>query len=436
MLGDCLDRKVIMELLDKLIRPESYYADEKEIRELRFKAIKAAHKYHYENNQFYRKHCKSKGIGDEITEKDLPKLLIPSEVYKSYPMDFPEENVREFTNWLRGVSSVEIPEIEGKPRSLDDMLERFDRKGLLLGFSSGTSGRMTFLPRDKFTQEMLVKSYVATVDANVKLEKGKEYFILGIPKKSYLQIAWNGRNTSNAISPGNVFYAFEELSADIVRIRTGKLKNFKERIMRKLISLMLPRVERKAEEKLIKKLQEFKGRRVIFLAPPWMIANVARKIIERGIDARLREDSIISSTGGFKGRKPIDRKELNRLIEEAFGVSADRYTDLYGMTESNSIIMECFAGHVKHFPPWIEPILFDEQLEPIEPHGKTVGRYGFIEPSSLSFPGFILTGDRITVDWDGCDQDNLNGPVVLNIERITGVEERGCAGVLSRTFEG
>ncbi len=423
-------------MLDNLVRPEQYRANLKEVKNLRLKAIKAAHKYHFENNEFYNKHCKAIGTGSEIDEKNFYQVLIPSEVFKSYPMDFPEENVEEFVKWLQGVSSIKVPAIDGSFKSLDDMLYEFDRRGILLGFSSGTSGRMTFLPRDKLTQNNLIKSYIATVNANVKLEMGKEYFVLGIPGKSYLQIAWNGRSVAEAISPGNVFYAFDELKADIVRIRTGVIKNFKEKLIGKLAGFMLPRIEKKAEEKILNKLKELKDRRIIYLAPPWILANVANRILDNGIDVKLHEDSIISSTGGFKGRKAIDRKELNKLLEEALGISSDRYTDLYGMTESNSIFMECFSNHVKHIPPWIEPFLLDDQLEPIEPHGKTTGRFGFIEPSALSYPGFILTGDKVTIDWDGCDSDDLNGPVILEIERLKGVEERGCAGVLSRTFEG
>jgi len=423
-------------LIDQLIRSDLYKADYDEVKKLRIKAIKAAHKYHFENNMFYKRHCKAIGIGKEIYEKDLYQVLVPSEVFKSYPMDFPEENVSEFIEWLRGISTIKIPNIYGSFKSLDNMLYEFDKKGVLLGFSSGTSGRMTFLPRGKKTQEYLVRSYISTVTANVKLEMGKEYFVLGIPKKSYLQIAWNGRNVAETISPGNVFYAFDELKADIVRIRTGMTKNFKEKLISSLAGFMLPRVERKAEERILNKLLELKGRRIIFLAPPWILANIAKRILDKGVEVRLHEDSIISSTGGFKGRKVIDRKELNKLLEEALGINSDRYTDLYGMTESNSIFMECFANHVKHIPPWIEPILLDDQLEPIEPHGKTTGRFGFIEPSALSYPGFILTGDKVTIDWDGCDADDLNGPVILSIERIKGLEERGCAGALSRTFEG
>ena len=196
---------------------------------------------------------------------------------------------------------------------------------------------------------------------------------------------------------------------------------------------MLPRIEKSAIKKMASKLNELKEQRVIFLAPPFLIVETARYILEAGIDIKLRENSIIASTGGFKGRAVTSRKEMNKLIEEAFRISSHNYLDLYGMTESNSIIMECTEANLKHIPPWKEVFLFDENLEVIEPHGKVTGRYGFIEPSSTSFPGFILTGDRITVDWDGCSECNKTTPVVVNIERLPTEEGRGCSGVLAKT---
>ena len=427
----------LKEILNKLITPENFFKDPEEVKKLRLKAIKAAHKHHYKNNPYYHKMCKSKEIGEDITEKDLPQLLIPDKVFKSYPMEFPEDAPLEFKKWLSKVTSVDIERINiTKTSSLEGLLSQFYEQGILLGFSSGTTGRLTFLPRDKYTQSMLVKSYVASVDSTVKLNKGKDYFILGIPEKTFLQVGWNGRNVAEAISPGRVFYGFGPLKADLIRMRNRGPKNIKEKLMNTLAGFMLPRVEKNAIKKMTNKLIELNGQRVIFLAPPFLIVETARYILENGLNVKLTEDSIIASTGGFKGRAVTSRGEMNKLIEEAFGINSNHYLDLYGMTESNSIIMECTEANLKHIPPWKEVFLFDENLEVIEPDGKVTGRYGFIEPSSTSFPGFILTGDRITVDWDGCSEDNKTTPVVVNIERLPTEEGRGCSGVLAKTVGG
>ncbi len=423
-------------LIYDLIRPENYFKDPNEVRNLRYKAIKMAHRYHFNNNEFYHKYCKSKGIGEEISEKDFHKLLIPAEVFKSYDLEFPEREPVRFKQWLDYVSTVKLGFTPKATKSLDSFLAQFYERGLLIGYSSGTSGTLTFLPRDKFTQDILVKSYIAAVEATVKLNKGKDKYVLGIPKETFLQVGWNGRSVAEALSPGNVFYGFDSLSADVVRLRMRGPRGIKEAIMNSLIKVMLPRVERKAIEKMVKKLLEWKNERVIFLAPPFLLVDTARYAIEHGIDLTLSEDSILASTGGFKGRKVTSREEMNKLIEDVFGIPANQYLDLYGMTESNSIMVECLEASKKHVPPWKEIFLFDENMELIEPNGKVTGQYGFIEPSSKSFPGFILTGDRITVDFDGCSEDDKKTPIVESLERLPKVEGRGCSGVLARTVGG
>lgn len=424
------------ELIEQLVRPENYFKDPEEVRELRHKAIKMAHKFHYNNNAFYHNYCKMKGIGEEITEKDFPKILIPDDTFKSYDMEYPEKEPLKFRNWVDYVSSVKVDFALKPAGSLDDLLSQFDKNGLLLGFSSGTTGRLTFLPRDKYTQQMIVKAYIATVDATVELNKGKDKFVLGIPKKTYLQIGWNGRNVAEALSPGNVVYAFKELKSDIVRMRMRGPRGVKEKVLNSLVKIMLPRVEKKAIKTIIDSLIKWKNERVIYLAPPFIIVESAKYVLENGIDVKLREDSILASTGGFKGRKETSREEMNKLIEEAFGIDPHRYLDIYGMTESNSMIMDCLEANKKHVPPWKEIILFDENLELIEPEGKVTGQYGFLEPSSRSFPGFILTGDKITVNFDGCGECDKRTPVVEEIRRMPKVEDRGCAGVLARVVGG
>ncbi|MCD1295273.1 hypothetical protein CUJ83_09705 [Methanocella sp. CWC-04] len=423
-------------LIEGLVSQNNYYRDQKEVRELRNKAIRMSHKHHFENNAFYRKFCKAKGITEEVSPKDFHDLLVPDGVFKSYELENPEKEPLKFKKWVDGIASIKTDFIPKKTNSLEEMLEEYDRNGMFLGYSSGTSGKLTFLPRDGFTRSMIVRSYVEAVDATVKINKGKDHFVLGIPGKTFLQVGFNGRTTAEDLSPGNIFFAMKELKSDIVRIRMRGPRSPKEYAMNELIKRMMPGMENNAVSGLAGELLKRKNERVIFMAPPFLIVNTARYVLDNGLDAKLSQDSILASTGGFKGRKVTSRDDMNRLIKEAFGVDENRYIDLYGMTESNSIMVECMEGNNKHIPPWMEVVLFDDHMEPIEPKGKVTGYYGFLEASSRSFPGFIMTGDKITVDYDGCSACDKKTPVVSGIGRAPLTEGRGCAGVLSKTVGG
>jgi hypothetical protein len=423
-------------LINSLVSQDNYYKSQDEVREIRHKAIKMSHMHHFENNAFYNKFCKARGIGKDITEKTFPDLLIPDSVFKSYEMENPEKEPVRFKKWVDSISSVRPEVTLNGAKSLEELLVQFQKSGLFLGYSSGTSGKLTFLPRDEFTRSMIVRSYVEAVDATIKVNKGKDFFVLGIPARTFLQVGFNGRTTAEYLSPGNIYYAMKELVSDIVRLRMRGPKTLKEMVINEAMKRMLPGIEKKAVKGIVDTLVRKKGGRIIFMAPPFLIVNSARYILDNGLDVKLSADSVLASTGGFKGRKITSRDEMNKLIKEAFNVDENRYIDLYGMTESNSIMVECTEGNNKHIPPWKEVVLFDDHMEPIEPKGKVTGYYGFLEASSRSFPGFIMTGDKITVDYDGCPSCKKKTPVVSEIGRAPRTEGRGCAGVLSKTVGG
>lgn len=424
------------EIIEKLVSSENYFKKREDVEKLRHKSIKMSHKYHFQNNKFYHDYCKLKGITDQIKSEDFHKIVFPDGVFKSYEMESPEKNPAEFKMWIDRISSVPIDFVPKGMGSLESFLQEFYSNGLLLGFSSGTTGKFTFLPRDTFTQSMLVRSYTEAINATLNLEKGKEKFILGIPKKTFLQVGFNGKVVADYLSPGNVFHAFNELKADIIRLRMRGPRSSKEKIMNYFIQKMLPRLEKKAIINISKELEANQGKRVIFMGPPFLIVDTAKYILENGINAKIGEDSFLASTGGFKGRTVVTREKINDLVEEAFGLDTNRYIDLYGMTESNSIMLDCTEDNNKHIPPWMEVVLFDDHMEPIPPEGKVTGTYAFLEPSSRSFPGFITTGDKLTIDYDGCPSCNKTTPTLLSIERLPRIESRGCSGVLAKTVAG
>ena len=424
------------DLIENLVSSENYFKKRKDVEKLRHKAIKMSHKYHFENNKFYHDYCKLKGLSGDIKSEDFHKIVIPDTVFKSYQMESPEKSPQEFKKWIDRISSVPIDFTPKGMGSLESFLQEFYSNGMLLGFSSGTSGKLTFLPRDSFTQSMLIRSYTEAIDATLKLDKGKERFILGIPKKTFLQVGFNGKVVADHISPGNVFHAFEELKADIIRLRMRGPRSSKEKVMNYFIKQMLPRLEKNAIRNIVTKLEENQGKKVVFMGPPFLIIDTAKYVLENGINAKIGPDSFLASTGGFKGRSIVSRDKMNDLIEEAFGLDPKRYIDLYGMTESNSIMIDCIEGNTKHIPPWMEVILFDENMEPIPQEGKVTGNYAFLEPSSKSFPGFITTGDKLKVDYEGCPACDKTTPVLLSIERLPRIESRGCSGVLAKTVAG
>jgi hypothetical protein len=98
------------------------------------------------------------------------------------------------------------------------------------------------------------------------------------------------------------------------------------------------------------------------------------------------------------------------------------------MSECSSVFLSC-EGHYKHIPPVIYPIVLDEDLQPIKYN--EYGRFAFIDPLPLTYPGFIITGDRVKL-LERCPKCNRQGPVLdVEVTRMPGVEGRGCAAIMA-----
>ena len=102
------------------------------------------------------------------------------------------------------------------------------------------------------------------------------------------------------------------------------------------------------------------------------------------------------------------------------------------MSECSSVFLSC-EGHYKHIPPTIIPLVLNEELNPIG-YNK-FGRFAFIDPIPKSYPGFIITGDKVKL-MEKCPVCKREGPVLdIEVSRLPGVEGRGCAAVMADLME-
>jgi hypothetical protein len=121
-------------------------------------------------------------------------------------------------------------------------------------------------------------------------------------------------------------------------------------------------------------------------------------------------------------------KKINRI----FGLPQENCRDCYAMNEMNSFITAC-EGHYKHVPYFLQPYVLDEEMNPL-PYGE-YGTFAFIDPLANSYPGFIITGDRVKL-LEHCPKCDRPGPVLApEIERIKGEPPKGCAEAMAKALE-
>jgi len=143
----------------------------------------------------------------------------------------------------------------------------------------------------------------------------------------------------------------------------------------------------------------------------------------------LKKGSFVLFGGGWKSftGDAISRETLVDMLADALNIPPEMILEGYSMTEINTLMLRCEYGRF-HIPPVIEPVIFNEELKPL--NGNDVkGAFGFLDPLAASYPGFIISGDHVhMIDGEcGC---GLSGPAITEIGRLPGIEVKGCGGIM------
>ncbi len=154
-------------------------------------------------------------------------------------------------------------------------------------------------------------------------------------------------------------------------------------------------------------------------------------------DGGFHPDSVVMAAGGSKGVKlPSDYK--TQVL--SFYEGAVR-PQMYGMTELTSGYPRCEAGRY-HEPPWCITLVLDQSGERLlnTDHGRVQGRAAFLDLGVHGRWGGIVTGDRITVDFDRCECGRPGPTVSDDVARYTDLEgsddKLSCAGTMEAYVRG
>lgn len=401
-----------------------------EIEEKRFTSIKESVNHHYQHSRFYHQLCKEYEFkpSDLNNNEDLDTIpMVPDTFFKEYP----EENPKAVFDWLQKISTVDIGKYNYKGRNMQGFL-RWTEQRLegLVNHSSGTTGNYSLMFRDKITYQ---RFYYAAVKTLLKipsiLEDNPHYVYPGSPN-TFLTIGrWLSAGGQVFPKDHRHFLTEREISMTIARlISTGYAKNFKEKLMLgKLKKAMI-----KGEKVLLELLKDLdkKKEQTIIISPPFQLFSMMMIMEKEDIHLDLGESNSVVFTGGgwkiFEDKKvPLD--EFAGLVEKTLGIPRSSYVDVYGMSEMNGLAVSCEGGY-KHLHPWIHPMVLDDNEGNLG-FGK-FGRFAFLDPVANSYPGYIMTGDRVKL-LKRCPLCNRTGYVLEpDISRMAGAEAKGCANLM------
>ncbi|MCD6481986.1 MAG: hypothetical protein J7L31_06955 [Thermoplasmata archaeon] len=417
---------------EALYKPvDIYNVPKKEAEEYKYKSIKYIFKHHYENNSFYHDYCKENNVSpDDIKSiEDFNKIpLIADKFFKSYPEG------REFAMWLATLYTGELPSIVIKKKDdHDGIINKFREAGLVVTYSSGTSGKHTFIPRSQRTFN--AAEYAIAKSAITMLYPEWEYDING-----YLLMPHPFKTNVFAGKVCGMYFdvikdvrvALErELSADL--IQQAMQTNLKGRVIR----YAMQRETNKIIDRIINWLRknDKEGNKISFIGAPFLLYFVMEKLEKDGEYFNFGRKGSIVTGGGWKiyEDKRISTEDFRKKVEEILGIPQELCLDLYGMVEGNGWMTQCPEGHYLHVPnTYYHVRVIDENGEDVA-YGEK-GRFAFLDGLAHSYPGFIVSGDEVRM-YEECPVCHRSTPVLApEVKRARGSEMRGCAEEMRRVL--
>ncbi len=410
--------------------PNIFEVPQKEADEMRLNAIKYAFTYHYEQSAFYKGFCKENNVtpNNIKTLDDLQKVpLIPDDFFKDYP------NGREFAAWLANIFTGELPHvvINKKNPSFDEVINNFNDAGLVISYSSGTSGRHTFIPRD--TKTFYASEYAIAKTVITMLYPFWEYDIDGyvlMPNPSKTNV-YAGKVCSIFFDVvKNAEVAIDrEVTTDIIQAA------MKGGIKSSIIKFVMRRENKKMIERIITWLRKMakEERKIAFVGAPFILHFVMDELGKNGETFDFGDNGAVATGGGWKIHedKRMPMEKFRESVEKILGIPPHNCLDLYGMVEGNGWMVHCPEGHYLHVPySYYQPLILDEEYEVVGYN--EWGRFAFLDSLAMSYPGFIVSGDKVRV-LEHCPVCERPGPVLEpEIKRERGEEMRGCAEEMRR----
>lgn len=395
------------------------------------------------------------GIVEIRTIDDAAPLLFPHTVYKSYPLSAIERNRYDrMTKWLQGLTTADLSNVEPSGiESIDDWIDELDRATDLRVFhTSGTSGKLSFLPRtyDVWTKGVDITA-IAIRDWNGP-GSGPDNVRGKIP------IIYPGYRfgASGAIRGGQVrremtglpdeyfLYLFPDarMSADVTslsgRLMAAEAKGergtveFSPAVLKRRDEIMALEAERPRRlNEFFGEAQERFGRRDVHITAVWpVLYEWAEAGLKRGYHGIFGPGSVCLSGGGSKGvALPENYREQ---VYDFLGF--DRIFEMYATSELLGLALQCSASNY-HFPVTTVPWVLDPATgEPLPRKDPQHGRLAMLDTITDCYWAGLITGDEVTVQgWDEpCPCGRTGAYLVPPIRRYSeaqgGDDKINCAG--------
>lgn len=236
---------------------------------------------------------------------DLKKIpLLQDKFFKDYP------GGKEFAVWLSNIFTGDIPTVRIRRHhpTYDDVIRAFNSAGLAISHSRGTSGKHTFIPRDKRTFDIAEYAFAK-------------------PIVTMVYPLWEYNISAYLLMP-NPFKT---------NLFAGKVCS----VLYDAVKEVTPAIDREITTETIRLVMSRRGIRSSFIR--FASAMAGRRLI-RNIARWLEEKEKIAFVGApYIAYEVIEY--LIREVNEVLGINEEHCLDVYAMVEGNGIMVHCPERH-------------------------------------------------------------------------------------------
>jgi len=390
---------------------------------------------------------------------DIVPLLFQHQQYKSYPMALLEKGRFEpLTRWLGRLTSIDLSQVDArKCDGIDSWLALLEKETPLQPFhTSGTSGKLSFFPRTAMESDLWMLCYLKMFEG-FGGDKGIKLGFDGVRVPVIYPSLRHGRFVAQRLvkflaeniapTPAQCYTMSEgTLSADLMslsgRIRVAQAKGELGKMQlsesqREALRRYLEDAERRPQETdrfMNHIMSELRGQRVLLTSQTSYLVQAAQEGAKRGISGVFAPDSIGAVGGGGKG--VVLPEGWEKLISDFSGISTWRLS--YGMTEITGNLPLCREGYY-HCAPYHIPFALDpESGAPLPRVGTQTGRFACLDLLAQTYWGGIVSGDKVTIEWDrqcpcGRKGAHVHDDIVRYSEAITGDDKVTCSATVDNT---
>lgn len=339
------------------------------------------------------------GIRDIRGTPDLLQLLLPYSLYKTYPSVWLANGRWELLGmWLAEVSTHRMGMIRtSRVADLQDWLEHLAAQGCFINRSGSEEDKLSLVPGGQGDREAAARSLRAALGWAGQVAQGQDHpvYLLSSPRAELREVDWYATllDDRSGVSPR---FIQAPLTPRAIEHASASLRPRPRRRLANSSPTALDGWHSVSDLEAMAQILSAARLRPVTIIGNWLEME---KLVQHC--GQLHPASRLITFCSTQQPLACDRRDA---VLDALGTAAGSLTELYTVSELNSVFPRCTSGRF-HVPAWVMVLVLGEDgsLVSEDLSGRHRGRGAFVDLSHQSRWCGVISGDHIDVDYGFCE---------------------------------